>query len=914
MAISNGKRLNDASENTPFFVNVGNPPAKRPRRVLQPVGAEGLRELQHQLVQERRDREEARTEGDTEKGHTHEEAVERQKYVNGQLKHVVKEAKDAGFGTLHDFLTSLFATTDQQLSAQVSRTIGTHGSQLLSSMSHRQPALVSEWAEDHVLQRLQEEGRKLIEHLRRPTGQDLTEMLAQWSFQDVLKETEDCAPTLWRILRLVGGGTKVPTDGHSGSTSARKDRDLIFGTVIAMLACAANQRSNELQSVLCIYLLACGATRSQFEVLNHAGLACSYSTAVSQLRQLSEERLAMIHELVRRFPCMLVWDNLNIAFRVGEQRADSKDHFDNGTTATIIPLYDVPYGSLSLDLKPPRDTRLPVLDFGPQDLLPTAIQVQQLECDQLWHLEDILLDFYPALRARLGDALPEGPNVLAIPLHKTEQYPLPAMHIDESSLAGTIDVMDTIIRKTLKLSEAEVRKHGLFICAGDQLSVSLLDKASASRRDDVSLLDNLSQYTIGQLGLFHVKMAADRMVTNEFWGRPNGKSPWSLWRMNTVLGRKAISAGWKAKKLPPFRPSWELIIRLVLPANILDAYRVCCPADDLDRWVANLDDHTALRRVTVAVRDQLCSSRRVSTLRKLHDSERDVPLENIVLFNRDALLLRQFAYAVKRGDIGTVVNVLSIWKVTFRGTGSMNKYADALFHTLVSLERMDPKLRQAFLMNWLVNLTGQPNAWKEVDLLEEHQNFWAKIIYNAKGSNRTWKWLSMVTVVIFVLRDIIRQVQRGYKTPHNGQSHTSPSAQTDITTILTYLKDHTIQEYTPGRAHNDSTLPARDLLVQGAQYPSTASAFKTFRPVYSDVSYKAASSQTQAHDVESEDDDETAEVIDPVATSQDFGASADMDELDMSDIFDDEELPPGMDTDDLVATVRELCDELHFDE
>jgi hypothetical protein len=31
----------------------------------------------------------------------------------------------------------------------------------------------------------------------------------------------------------------------------------------------------------------------------------------------------------------------------------------------------------------------------------------------------------------------------------------------------------------------------------------------------------------------------------------------------------------------------------------------------------------------------------------------------------------------------------------------------------------------AYLNNWLVNLTGKLNAFKEIDLLQEHQNFWA---------------------------------------------------------------------------------------------------------------------------------------------------------------------------------------------
>jgi hypothetical protein len=31
------------------------------------------------------------------------------------------------------------------------------------------------------------------------------------------------------------------------------------------------------------------------------------------------------------------------------------------------------------------------------------------------------------------------------------------------------------------------------------------------------------------------------------------------------------------------------------------------------------------------------------------------------------------------------------------------------------------------LNNWLVNPTGNPNSWVEVDLMQEHMNFWIKV-------------------------------------------------------------------------------------------------------------------------------------------------------------------------------------------
>ena len=32
-----------------------------------------------------------------------------------------------------------------------------------------------------------------------------------------------------------------------------------------------------------------------------------------------------------------------------------------------------------------------------------------------------------------------------------------------------------------------------------------------------------------------------------------------------------------------------------------------------------------------------------------------------------------------------------------------------------------------FLKNWLANLSGKVNGFKDMDLLQEHQNFWVKV-------------------------------------------------------------------------------------------------------------------------------------------------------------------------------------------
>ena len=226
----------------------------------------------------------------------------------------------------------------------------------------------------------------------------------------------------------------------------------------------------------CIYLLACGASRSQFDILNHAGFTLSYTAAVIKIKMLGAERLREIVGIAKMHAFMIIWDNLNIAFCVGEQRQVSKDHFDNGTTATLVPLFGVNFGDLPLSLKPERNSCLPMLNFGPEELLPSLEQVQQVEAAELWHIEDILYESFPDLRKCLTNDILPPPNIQPILLHKTEQYLLPAMHVDESSLEGMLKVLNTIFCDTLKMSAEGLEWHGLVFCAGDQLSISLLNK------------------------------------------------------------------------------------------------------------------------------------------------------------------------------------------------------------------------------------------------------------------------------------------------------------------------------------------------------------------------------------------------------------------------------------------------------
>ncbi|EDR00029.1 uncharacterized protein LACBIDRAFT_334508 [Laccaria bicolor S238N-H82] len=192
-----------------------------------------------------------------------------------------------------------------------------------------------DWALSTTAERIESEWKVLVREFQPGQGAPITDILARFSLQRVLAQTQVLAPTLYDLLQRVSGSHE--------STSVHKDRNLIVATTICMLVKSRNDHASKFQTTMCMYFLACGASRSLFDVLNHAGLTLSYAQAVAKLKQLGAERLEEMPTVSHTQAVMIIWDNLNIAFNVTEQRHDSKAHFDNGTTATLIPLFGVEF-------------------------------------------------------------------------------------------------------------------------------------------------------------------------------------------------------------------------------------------------------------------------------------------------------------------------------------------------------------------------------------------------------------------------------------------------------------------------------------------------------------------------------------------------------------------------------------------
>ncbi|KAJ3885085.1 hypothetical protein GG344DRAFT_70836 [Lentinula edodes] len=219
-------------------------------------------------------------------------------------------------------------------------------------------------------------------------------------------------------------------------------------------------------------------------------------------------------------------------------------------------------------------------------------------------------------------------------------------------------------------------------------------------------------------------MAGACMVINEHWGKPNLPWPGSLWWEHTnPLRRKPISAEWQSKKAAPWKPTHELI-QISLAGHIFDAFWLHCSHSNFNYWAsqATIDDLNAVSKKIYA---NLFSSAGYEKQREM--DQPDTVLMNNILYNRDALHYWLLVKSIKAGDIGRVVLVLRIWMLMMWTPKTMPRYANAIFKTLGRLQHYPERLRKMFLHNWLVNLTGCANGFKEVDLLQEHTNFWIKV-------------------------------------------------------------------------------------------------------------------------------------------------------------------------------------------
>ncbi len=489
--------------------------------------------------------------------------------------------------------------------------------------------------------------------------------------------------------------------------------------------------------------------------------------AAGLLRQFCEFCRLTARQRAHEFPCGHVYDNVNWMERVAEQRVARTDTQQAGTCATIFPLSE----ARSEDMK--TADLLQSIDKAPPlalaDVLHTpeeaAIFLQSLEHTFLRQLLATSATLARRFQGEVDACLPDKDDCLS--LRETEILPLPTMQIDESSIIGNAEVLDTIFKELCYDVNGDAFAANVHPIFGDQLSISRLRTLVASRAGHENLADSYANTAVGP-GLFHHQLTFVLGFMETYFDESVGsaRNPSSLAFYNTLLGRKPINL----TSLPPYRVSRDLVYHILMAAAPVCLEEVA-GMQDLDKYTETVT-YEQLKEDVSQVFKRIFNPRVISDLRQARHEEvtkrteqaadpakfepfaesepefesGDMVFENMALLVRDALILREFNDAIKGGYSGRIIRTLKVLTFMYRGLGR-TKYAHESLHIVHNLTHVWPKaLRYVtpsvdtacmldnascsdiMVNNWLVNPTGRPNSWVPVDLMQEHNNFWTKAI------------------------------------------------------------------------------------------------------------------------------------------------------------------------------------------
>lgn len=390
-----------------------------------------------------------------------------------------------------------------------------------------------------------------------------------------------------------------------------------------------------------------------------------------------------------------VYDNINWIAKVAEQILGRSQAQENGTCATVFPLYGADRNDMKTeDLLASIGT---ASHLTIDDILLSA-EEQDLQRKCLIHaVLRILLNHggetYSRFKKDIEACAPSSES--SIPLHKTEVYPLPTMNINESSVTGNAEVMEAMFAELGYPTDAPDFLDEVRIVCGDQLSVSNLRSVTSNRLGHDSPSQTFANIATVP-GLFHAQLHIVGATLEAHWGSAEGaQDPGSLHSHNTVLGRKPVVLS----SLPPYRTCRDLLfvslyarvlrcLELVSGCDSLDEYPQTVTFDELYAHASQIVDQYATAEVAMKLR----SARARETRKRETDRQPagDTVFENAVLFLRDALLVREFTDAIKCGDSGRVILCLKTFALSYRGCGR-TKYAGEMQHIIHNYTHIWPK-------------------------------------------------------------------------------------------------------------------------------------------------------------------------------------------------------------------------------
>ncbi|KAI0260320.1 hypothetical protein BC834DRAFT_832002 [Gloeopeniophorella convolvens] len=684
------------------------------------------------------------------------------------------------------------------------------------------------------------------------------DLVRQFSMAKLTKKYQHNAPVTWKILRdFVDAGVGEDSENDEDADSLYRPKDLVSVSKLLMfMVFTRNSRVNLLPLCRGLTLFASKAHQATYRIGSRFAQNVPYATVYAALITMSKvERVSRNHLFKEPKPSLLVMDNVQVQANRRELGTGVTDKMLTGTAATVIQMEGCTWGDLLLrlfleNIKKEERAELTITDVQGK------IDTDHIATVFRFHFIETLVTYIPQLlhlRQPVSKLFKEAAQRHQIDPHRhTVVYPLGMNSENEVSTRGVKEAVCDFLNQigcTAETSEG----RAMFI-SGDGKTFEGLHTAKnilSGIEDDFRSL----RFARPVLELWHTKWTDMNRIFEGFWGGDLARvDPSTLGFMALLTGTIKPTA--ESDKTDYYKGTRT--IGLVVQGHILDCWRCRDQFTLLDHF-EKLGREDRLPSLTALLQDaDILATRYASEAAYLRamdpasehpDCLHSVPrnlswreeadraqwpladedsaaqgadmlpedadnpisfhdgpflgdhaLANSTLFIRSGVLYLEVVRAVSLGDAGRVWEVLKIWLFSFAGSGH-NRYSQYLVEMFCNLELEYPEpMRRALFENWLVNRTGKPGHFLEIDLMQEHFNHWLAQLAQHKGKEYDHPWYrEILSLQVDSILHITREMEQNARLEARRKAHTSPHLNFELIEIMKSCKKFQLHVRCDGR-------------------------------------------------------------------------------------------------------------------
>ncbi|KAF9945233.1 hypothetical protein BGZ72_001532 [Mortierella alpina] len=563
-----------------------------------------------------------------------------------------------------------------------------------------------------------------------------------------------------------------------------KDPKSFIVTVGCMLLFMKNPRSNSFQMMMGVYLRGLSAPKRLIQLLSTMGLSISYTSTTRCLKALSRNCLHLVRKAAHRRPVYFLYDNFNRKVTHRHQRVDNKDFFESATTGTIVE------GEALGEDRPLSDPPVKPMVF---DFAIKANDTRHYKRVFSFHLAHGL----PTKHHNPFSTTHDIPTIRQLELKPTVAYELPAMDIDQASVAGNLQILDRM-RLLLAKSKASF-KNVKMVIAGDQLTVSRIQTIQERNICEATYFDQM-QWAIPVLQLFHMQMILCATILNTHFGSVS--EPGALSYYIPLLARRQLN-----RDMPCYHTADEFL-RVIYRAMVRKLWQATTAAHHGDH--NSMSEEIFRQEIDSIVEDLTVKSA------SLFDKY-SIANANAILFIRDMVVYIEFCASIKAGDTGRIEEILKRITLMFQAGKHIN-YGNELLRLGYNIRhKWGTTRKNAIFSSLLMNTTGLKNHWIPSDLYQEHNNLLTKQTHAIVGNK--WSAMSYITPIVRLFQEVTSKIDKEFGTPKNSTFHRATTMDNDIEYVIRSLTEYDILGKDPHpddhQKHPYPKTRAADLMKEG---------------------------------------------------------------------------------------------------